>query len=191
MFQNMEELLRDLDQYVKENWTGAEEQQLTSGIVKERVWEDWGNWRDSDDAGVPSRADDENQTKGGAGKAGGTTSVSLEKLLMEVGNTFHEFLRESGMTDVEVYKRANIDRKLFSKIRSNPAYHPKKATVLALAVALKLDLRQTEDLLARAEYAMSPGSKSDVIIRYFIERGVYDIYVINEALDDYGLPVLE
>ena len=122
-------------------------------------------------------------------------SFTLDQLMEEVGESFHEmlFLRidMSGMTDVEVYKRANIDRKLFSKIRSNPAYHPRKQTVLALAIALKLSIDDTVDLLARAEYALSPGNKGDLIVKYFIERGVYDIMTINFALDEYGQPILE
>ncbi len=122
-------------------------------------------------------------------------TFTLEQLMNEVGESFHEmlFLRidMSGMTDVEVYKRANIDRKLFSKIRSNPAYHPRKQTVLALCIALKLSLDETIDLLARAEYALSPGNKGDLIVKYFIERGIYDIITINFALDEYGQSILE
>jgi len=122
-------------------------------------------------------------------------TFSLEELVNEVGESFHEMLflkiDMSGMTDVEVYKRANIDRKLFSKIRSNPAYHPRKQTVLALAIALKLDLDETVDLLSRAEYALSPGNKGDLIVKYFIERGIYDIETINFALYEYHLPTLE
>lgn len=121
-------------------------------------------------------------------------SFSLDDLVNEVGQSFHEMLflkiDMSGMTDVEVYKRATIDRKLFSKIRSNPAYHPSKQTVLALAIALKLSLDETVDLLARAEYALSPSSKGDLIVRYFIECGVYDIMTINFALEEYGQPIL-
>ena len=121
-------------------------------------------------------------------------SFTLDELLNEVGESFHEMLFTridmSGMTDVEIYKRANIDRKLFSKIRSNPAYHPRKQTVLALAIALKLNLADTIDLLARAEYAFSPGSKGDLIVKYFIEQEVYDIMAINFALDEYNQPVL-
>lgn len=83
-------------------------------------------------------------------------SFTLDQLMEEVGESFHDMLflkiDMSGMTDVEVYKKANIDRKLFSKIRSNPAYHPRKQTVLALAIALKLSIDDTVDLLARAEY---------------------------------------
>ena len=121
-------------------------------------------------------------------------TFSLEELVNEVGESFHEMLflkiDMSGMTDVEVYKRANMDRKLFSKIRSNPAYHPRKQTVLALAIALKLDLDGTVDLLSRAEYALSPGNKGDLIVKYFIERGIYDIQTINFALYEYDLPIL-
>lgn len=121
-------------------------------------------------------------------------AFSLADLVNEVGESFHEMLflkiDMSGMTDVEVYKRANIDRKLFSKIRSNPAYHPRKQTVLALAIALKLSLDDTIDLLSRAEYALSPGSKGDLIVKYFIEHEVYDIMAINYALDEFEQPVL-
>ena len=121
-------------------------------------------------------------------------SFTLEYILNDVGDSFHDrlfmYIDMSGMTDVEVYKRANLDRKLFSKIRSNPAQHPRKQTVLALAIALKLSIDDTKDLLSRAEYAFSPGSKGDLIVKYFIERGVYDIMTINFALDEYEQPIL-
>ena len=130
----------------------------------------------------------------GAGAGEKYTAGSLDAILTEAGESFHEMLfrkiSESGRTDVEVYKKANIDRKLFSKIRSNPAYHPKKSTVLALAISLKLNLEETMDLLSRAEYALSPASRMDLIVRFFIEHGIYDIYTINTALYEYDLPVL-
>ena len=142
----------------------------------------------------PDYSPDENTTKDSGKAFSNKETFTLDQLMNEVGESFHEmlFLRidTSGMTDVEVYKRANIDRKLFSKIRSNPAYHPRKHTVLALAVALKLSLDETVDLLARAEYALSPGNKGDLIVRYFIEHGIYDIYTINYALYEYGQPLL-
>lgn len=114
---------------------------------------------------------------------------SLNDVLEHSEDTFSErlfkLIDRSGLTDAEVYKRANIDRKLFSKIRCHADYSPKKKTAMALAVALKLNISETGDLLARAGYAMSPSSKFDVIVTYFIQKGQYDIFRINECLFNY------
>ena len=119
---------------------------------------------------------------------------SLDDVVKNIGETWQESLlrliTEKGYSDTEVYKRANVDRKLFSKIRSNKNYQPKKNTAVAFALALRLNLDETMDFLRRAGYAFSPSSIFDLIIEYSIDHGIYDLMLINGALFDHDQPQL-
>lgn len=116
----------------------------------------------------------------------GAVSCGLDDLLNDLDAGFSETLLKligrTGKKDSEIYKKANVDRKLFSKIRNNPDYKPSKATAIAFAIALELDLEETKDFIARAGFALSHSNKFDVIIEYFIKQKKYDIFEINEAL---------
>lgn len=124
----------------------------------------------------------------------GSADGSISERLAHMDKSFQEYLfmliDRKGLTDPDVYKKANIDRKHFSKIRSNPAYTPSKRTALALALALELSLDETKDLLARAGLTLSPSIRFDTIIQYCIETKRYNIYDINCILFEYDEPLL-
>ena len=114
----------------------------------------------------------------------------LEDLVDNLDESFSDMLLrlidEKGYLDAEVYKRANIDRKLFSKIRCNRDYSPSRHTAIALAIALRLSLDETIDLLNAAGFNLSHSNRTDVIVEYFIDNGIYDLYLLNETLVQFG-----
>jgi len=118
----------------------------------------------------------------------------LEDLVVQTTETFQQALfrmiDERGLKDSEVYKRANMDKKLFSKIRSNADYQPKKITAISLALALRLNLDETRDFIGRAGFALTHTSKFDIIIEYFIENKNYDLFEINQVLFAFGEPLI-
>ena len=123
-----------------------------------------------------------------------TVGSNLGNLMDQLDAGFSETLLKlidrTGKKDAEIYKKANVDRKLFSKIRNNPDYKPAKTTAIAFAIALELDLEETKDLISRAGFALSRSSKFDIIIEYFIKQKNYDVFEINEGLFAFGQSLL-
>ncbi|MBQ3651502.1 MAG: RNase III inhibitor, partial [Clostridia bacterium] len=122
------------------------------------------------------------------------TDRELDDLLRQLDEGFSKTLLrlidEKGLTDVQCYKRANIDRKLFSKIRSDPQYKPSKTTAIAFALALELTLPEAQSLLARAGYTLSHSYLADIVVEACIQKGIFNVLDVNELLFSYDQPLL-
>lgn len=118
---------------------------------------------------------------------------NIDDLMKQMEETFSQrllrMIDERGMTDAEAYTKAYVDRRHFSKIRKDVNYVPNKKTVLAFTIALELSLDEAKDLLASAGFALSRSSKTDIIVAYFLQNKIYDMFEINDVLDAYGQPV--
>ena len=110
----------------------------------------------------------------------------VEKKLKHSKINFFQMIHEKQIDEVAIYKKGNISRQLFSKIKSEKDYHPKKNTVFSLAIGMELNIDETSELLAKAGFAFSSSTKLDLIVQYFMYRNNYNIFVINEILDKYG-----
>ena len=126
----------------------------------------------------------------------GAIRWEIDKLFdkLELDGTFSNYLRnlikQKGLTEVEVYKKVNLDRRIFSKLRKDRNYSPSERTIWTIAFSLELTLEETEELLHFGGYAFSKYSKEDLIIKYFFENKIYDLFLINEVLDSYGFKTL-
>lgn len=123
-----------------------------------------------------------------------THESRLNERVRHLEDTFSEYLMyliaQKGLNPVDVYKRAIVDKKVFSKIKNNPKAHPTKMTAMCLCVGAQLNPDETRDLLARAGYALSPSDMTDIIFSYFIENGIYDMIELDIQLEDHGLKCL-
>ena len=178
-----EQLFRDVDSYIDENYVHAVEAEIYA-IEREDRHRNQRLRRDMELRECHMAMPCASETK----------ELSLEEMLLQADAGFTETLLklidERGKKDSEVYKKANISKQHFSKIRNNPNYKPTKPTAIALALALELDLEHTKDLIGRAGYALTNSSKFDLIIRYFIEQKNYNVLEINIALYEFDQTLL-
>lgn len=189
-------IFSDIARYVDRNYTGPE--LLNSGFFEADYCLSEANSAFSDFSETCGSAVEKNMPNASRAfhsKAMPTSSAkSLDELLDRIDESFAEMLmrkiKESGMTNSECYNKALISKSVFSKIKNNPEYKPTKPTVIAFAIALHLSLADTIDMLGKAGYSFTHSSKFDIIIEYFINNNIYNIYQINETLYDFDQVLL-
>ena len=165
-----EKLLHSVQSYIDEKY------------IEAKLWEEY--------AAVDSSRPRPVATVAAAAAAPTRLKDMLQKTDAGFSETLLKLIDRTGKKDAEIYKKANIDRKLFSKIRGNPAYRPSKATALAFAIALELDLNETRDFIGRAGYALTHSSKFDIIVEYFILQKNYNVMELNEILFAFDQPLI-
>lgn len=166
---------KDTEKETSEDLEGADTQDSVEAVYEGPLTENY-NYEESLARETPSKSS--------------SLSDLLDSLDASFSTTLLALIDTKGMTDAQVYKRANMSRQLFSKIRSDTFYKPTKKTVLALAIALELDLSTTEDLLRRAGFALSHSNKADIIVEYFIKNNQFNIFEINATLYAFDQPIL-
>ena len=165
-----EKLLHSVQSYIDEKY------------IEAKLWEEY--------AAVDSSRPRPMATVAAAAAASARLKDMLQKTDAGFSETLLKLIDRTGKKDAEIYKKANIDRKLFSKIRGNPAYKPSKATALAFAIALELDLNETRDFIGRAGYALTHSSKFDIIVEYFTLQKNYNVMELNETLFAFDQPLI-
>ena len=182
------EMMSIFDKIAKLRKKRAEERKLREQQMQESCW--------LEESAAPEEFDVSTMQKTKI-KKGMSSAMPLnrtiDKLMDQMEETFSQrllrMIDERGMTDSEAYTKAYIDRRHFSKIRKDVDYIPNKKTVLAFTIALGLSLDEAKDLLASAGFALSRSSKTDIIVAYFLQNKIYDMFEINDVLDAYGQPI--
>lgn len=191
-------LVEDTSSFLKEAWEEkgdpyAREEELLDFVSRE-LESLYLEYPYPDEGFSPDPYEDEESRHLGDSFVDSTGEGQSAEFFSELEESFsHMLLRkidEKGMTDPECYKKANLDRKLFSKIRSHADYQPSRATALALGIALELPLSELQELLGKAGYTLSHARKGDLIVEYFVKKGIYDIYQINQVLFDFDEPLI-